>query len=85
MVEPLTNSIGYTTFNGDDAASLLGSPRVYIEAERTYTVNFVNGGPPGEIDVKLVDADYNTWYRVSICLGSRTRVLRLNEVHRSMG
>ena len=83
IVEPLSNSKGPTAYNGNDAESLTGSVRSYIEAGRTYKVKFQYGAPPAEIDLKLVDADSDTWYRVSLCIGSDN--IMVNDVRRSMG
>ena len=62
---------------------MTGSVRSYIEAGRTYKVKFQYGAPPAEIDLKLVDADSDTWYRVSLCIGSDN--IMVNDVRRSMG
>ena len=83
-IEPVSDSEGPTVYNGNDSQTFMGVLRPYIEAYRTYTVKFKKSPPPGDIDMQLHDADHNTWYRLSVCVGSGTNVQDVQEVRRSL-
>ena len=50
----------------------MGTTRTQFEAGRTYTVKFLHNGPPATWTIFLGEADKDTSYRLSYCIGADT-------------
>ena len=49
--------------------SWIGDIRPTLEAFQTFEISWIRGQPPRDITINLQDADKDTWYRLSLCVG----------------
>ena len=47
----------------------IGDIRPTLEAFQTFEISWIRGQPPLDITINLQDADKDTWYRLSLCIG----------------